>query len=351
MESKYFGLKPISNSYRTITISILISLTLLAIVSTISFTGILQPDSSALFYYSEFEAFLLKYNKSYSSTQEYHYRYSIFQQNLYKIQSHNSQNLPWKLAINTFADLTWFEFAELQGIRPIQRNSATNVVRLENVTVPDSIDWVEKGVVTRVKNQGECGSCWAFASIGAIESAWAIKSGNLVELSEQQLVDCSSQLGNDGCTGGDTDVALEYVIYNGGISSEKDYPYTGEQSRCKTSAVSAVKISEYVYVETNNELELKKAVAQQPVSVNVESDEAVWQFYSSGIVTKGCHDNLDHSVLAVGYGSEDGVMFWKLKNSFGTEWGDNGFIRILRTDSTASSGMCGVAGYAVYPVV
>jgi C1A family cysteine protease len=354
METGYFGVRQESKNSRRI---LLASLGVLALVGVVAVVAVYSNDAtSATFEFQvdeeDFHTYMLKNNKFYTTKEEYKLRYSIFRDNVKKIRDHNAKNLSWTLGINQFADLTWEEFAELKNIRPIERKPAKNVVSLEHIIdVPTSVDWSQKGAVTDVKDQGQCGSCWSFSTTGAIEGAWAIAKGELVTLSEQQLVDCSSDYGNAGCNGGWMDSAFQYVIDNGGLVSEDDYPYTAYDGYCDVQGSVKATISSFVDVAQNNEAELLKAVAQQPVAVAVEADESAWQFYESGVVTDGCHDNLDHGVLLVGYGTENGTDFWKIKNSWGTGWGDQGYIRVLRTSSTSSSGVCGVAAAASYPVV
>jgi KDEL-tailed cysteine endopeptidase len=354
MEGGYFGVKQEPRSSRKM---LLAGLGVLALVGVVAVYAVYSNDVTSASYEfqvdeEDFHYFMLQHNKFYNSKEEYSQRYRIYRDNVTKIRCHNAKNLPWTLAVNQYADLTWAEFAELKNIRPLEKKQRTNVVSLGDVSVPDSIDWTTQGVVTEVKDQGDCGSCWAFSATGAIESAWAIKKGELLSLSEQQLVDCAGgEYENEGCNGGEMESAFKYVIDKGGLVTEDDYPYSGVDGSCFILGSPAAQISSYVEVPTNNELELKKAVAQQPVAIGVEADEDVWQFYSKGIVTKGCHDNLDHGVLLVGYGTDKGTNFWKIKNSWGTWWGEDGFIRVVRTDSTSSSGMCGVAGDASYPVV
>ena len=219
-------------------------------------------------------------------------------------------------------------------------------------TIPDEIDWRTKKAVTGVKNQGSCGSCWAFSTTGSIEGAYAIKTGKLISLSEQQLVDCATD--NNGCNGGLMDTAFKYVEHNS-LESEQDYQYQGSDDSCSFNSSQAfVKISGYQDVATNNEMALKTAVAQQPVSIAIEADKTVFQFYSNGVITSDlCGTNLDHGVLIVGYGydNKSGNDYWLVKNSWGDTWGDQGYVKIQRTNSTNSSGTCGIAISASYPIV
>ena len=226
------------------------------------------------------------------------------------------------------------------------RKSLPNVKEL-----PAEVDWVAKGAVTPVKNQGQCGSCWSFSTTGSVEGAWFIKTGELVSLSEQQLVDCSGPEGNQGCNGGMMDNAFQYIIKNGGICSEANYSYTATQGNCETCTPVA-KISSYVDVTPNNTQSLMMAVAQQPVSVAVEADGLDWQFYFGGIVTDSCGLNLDHGVLVVGYGTDSSAGdYWKVKNSWGQDWGEQGYIRIGRGSKFDPAGECGILMDPSYPVV
>jgi len=219
--------------------------------------------------------------------------------------------------------------------------------------IADSVDWREKGVVTGVKNQEQCGSCWAFSATGAVEGAWAIKYGakKLVSLSEQNLIDCSGDYGNYGCDGGLMDNAFEYIFQNRGIDTEDSYPYTGVDGSCKYSA-NSVGASVYSYADVNpgSERELTNAIGTAgPVSVAIDASQASFQFYSSGVYFEpSCSSyQLDHGVLAVGYGSQNSQDFYIVKNSWGPEWGSNGYILMARNKHNN----CGIASAASYPLV
>jgi xylem cysteine proteinase len=291
--------------------------------------------------------------REYKSAEEEAMRFAIFKYNARKVASHNSEGHSWTMALNKFADLTEDEFGAryIGGYRP-EKKEYKPAAHLENVNrwgLPDSVDWTTKGAVTPVKNQGQCGSCWAFSTTGSVEGINEIKTGNLVSLSEQQLVDCSGSYGNMGCNGGLMDNAFKYIINNGGLCKESDYPYTARDGSCQTSCSPAVTISGYQDVPQNNENALMSAVAQQPVSVAIEADQSSFQFYSGGVMTSACGTNLDHGVLAVGYGTQSGQDFWKVKNSWGASWGMSGYILLGRGSTFNPNGQCGIQMQPSYP--
>jgi KDEL-tailed cysteine endopeptidase len=222
-----------------------------------------------------------------------------------------------------------------------------------DVVAPAEVDWRALGGVTAVKDQGQCGSCWAFSTTGSVEGANFATNGALVSLSEQELVDCD-KAGNDrGCNGGLMDYAYEYIIKNGGLDTESDYPYSGSEGSCDVAKehTAAVVVTSFEDIPANDEASIKKAVSQQPVSIAIAASGLAFQLYSHGVFDGACSTNLDHGVLVVGYGSdaESGKDFWIVKNSWGAVWGEQGFIKMAMNHS--STGLCGLAMVPSFPVV
>merc|ERR1711973_213420 len=220
-----------------------------------------------------------------------------------------------------------------------------------NITADSSVDWRQKNAVTPVKNQGNCGSCWAFSTTGSVEGAAAIASGQLISLSEQQLVDCSKAEHHGGCNGGLMDYGFQYIEDNHGITTEQDYAYTARDGTCngEKAAHHVVTVTDYKDVPRNNPDQLQQAVSQGPVSIAIEADKSVFQLYKEGVFSdSGCGTNLDHGVLVVGYGTDAGQDYWIVKNSWGATWGEQGYIRLGKTESGA--GMCGMYEQPSYPV-
>ncbi|KAH7860691.1 hypothetical protein Vadar_016872 [Vaccinium darrowii] len=211
------------------------------------------------------------------------------------------------------------------------------------------MDWRKKGVVTPIKNQEQCGCCWAFSAVASMEGIVGITTGKLISLSEQELVDCDINGQDQGCNGGLMDDAFQFIIQNQGLTTEANYPYQGTQGTCNQNATAAATITGYEDVPPNSESSLLKAVANQPVSVAIDGGDPDFQFYSSGVFTGTCGTQLDHGVAAIGYGTtSDGTKYWLLKNSWGTSWGEEGFMRIQR-DVAAPEGLCGLAMEPSYP--
>ena len=286
------------------------------------------------------------------------YRESVYYANVAKIDAHNEGNFSWTMDVNQFADLTAAEFKAqvVSGSfrRSAVRNTTVGVRGLwSRADLPASVNWTAAGAVTPVKDQAQCGSCWAFSTTGSVESAWFLAKGTLPSVSEQQLVDCSTAEGNQGCNGGLMDYAFEYIIKNKGITTEAAYPYTatGPNTCVAAGKPVAATLSGYKDVPVNSETALETAIAQQPVSVAVEADQSVFQFYSGGVMDSACGTQLDHGVLAVGYGTLGGKEYYLVKNSWGASWGANGYILLGRGAKFNPSGQCGIQMAASYPVV
>jgi len=323
---------------------------LLAFVALASAVPLSEEENQFLFV-----AWAKQHDKVYTHD-EFFTRYSIFKSNLDLIRKHNAGSHSYTLAMNKFGDMTREEFkGKMTGYKRTDLTQFRSVNSIEaNVTVPAAVDWRKKNAVTGVKDQGQCGSCWSFSATGSMEGAWAIAKGKLVSLSEQQLVDCSTAQGNQGCNGGLMDYAFQYVISNKGICSEQSYPYTATgPNTCQTSCSSVASISSFNDVPANDNDNLLASVAKGPVSVAIEADQSVFQFYSSGVLDDAsCGTQLDHGVLAVGYDHDasSGKDYWIVKNSWGGSWGNQGYVWIRR-DKGSSPGICGIAMEASYPVV
>uniref|UniRef100_A0A670K807 Cathepsin L n=1 Tax=Podarcis muralis TaxID=64176 RepID=A0A670K807_PODMU len=283
------------------------------------------------------------------------HRRTIWEENFQMIEEHNREasqgKHSYRMAMNHLGDLTKAEFMErLNGLSPElprERGRRTTLFQKSDYpSLPSSVDWRSKGYVTPVKDQGSCGSCWAFSATGALEGYLARTTGRLVSLSEQNLVDCSWKQGNQGCNGGWPSWAFQYVMDNHGLDSEQSYPYVGQDLACTyKSADLAVRINGYVDIPSNDEAALQEAVATYgPVTVALDASD--FHFYSSGVFDyPNCGTSLNHAVLAVGYGTQNGTPYWIIKNSWGPNWGEGGYILLKR-----GSNQCGVAEVASYPV-
>jgi len=303
--------------------------------------------------WEKFKNFRNSFRKYYDTFEEEVIRFQVFRENLQIIDEHNkdlTQN--FTMGINQFTDLTSQEFKE-QYVSGYQVGSYGCKSYSSGATgLPNSVDWRSKGAVTSVKDQGQCGSCWTFSATGAVEGAWAIAKGQLIDLSEQQLVDCATGVsyGSHGCNGGQMEGAFKYVIEKGQCSLAS-YPYTAKDGTCKTCTI-ITHISSCSDVKPNDQVSLKAAVAQQPVSIAIEADTRYFQSYSGGVLTSSsCGTNLDHGVLIVGYGEENGIKYWLVKNSWSTTWGDKGYVKIARSESTNDAGICGIAMDPSFPSV
>ncbi|KAH6821345.1 xylem cysteine peptidase 1 [Perilla frutescens var. hirtella] len=300
-----------------------------------------------------FESWIDKHGKMYKSLEEKLHRFEIFKDNLKHIDERNKAVTNYWLGLNEFSDLSHDEFKKMYlGLKSDQiprRNESPEDFKYRDFKdLPKSVDWRKKGAVARVKNQGQCGSWWAFSTVAAVEGINQIVTGNLTELFEQELIDCDTTY-NNGCNGGLMDYAFAFIVSNGGLHKEDDYPYlmegTCEESRDEAEVVT---IDDYHDMPTNDEKSFLKALANQPLSVAIDASGRDFQFYSGGVFDGQCGTDLDHGVAAVGYGTSKGVDYVVVKNSWGPKWGEKGFIRMKR-NTGKPEGKCGINKMASFP--
>jgi cathepsin L len=297
-------------------------------------------------YQSAFTFWMQQHQKSYHHD-EFLMRYRTFKANLDFINLHNKSNKTFTVAMNKFGDLSSHEFQK------IYLGTKATVVpghfrHAHNPKLPASWDWRKHGAVTPIKNQQQCGSCWSFSTTGSTEGCHFLTKKKLVSLSEQNLMDCSTSQGNQGCDGGLMTQAMTYIISNGGIDTEASYPYTAQDGTCNYNAAnSGATLKSFVNVVSGNEADLQAKVALGPTSVAIDASQNSFQFYSSGVYNEpACSTSqLDHGVLAVGWGTDSGTPYWLVKNSWGTDWGLNGYIEMSRN----LNNQCGIATMATLP--
>jgi len=293
------------------------------------------------------------HQKSYASAEEDLKRFDVFIANYYRVIEFNSANEDVRLGLNKFADLTKEEFkTQMTGSAFVEEDSdlvESRTAEIENVGVlPVSVDWRTKGAVTPVKDQGQCGSCWSFSTTGVIEGFNFLQTGTLLSLSEQQIVDCDTTQ-NQGCNGGWPYLAVEYAASNG-LELETDYPYTAQDGNCKYNKDKTHSVvGKYEFVTPKNTLALKTALVASPVSVLIEADESIFQLYSAGVIKANCGASIDHAVLAVGYTFVGTTEAFIVKNSWGTSWGQQGYV-MLATTQGENQGL-GVCGILTQPMV
>jgi len=337
-------------------------LLLVAILVTCASCQVDVENSITTFIEKEWALFKKLYEREYSALEE-SFRKKIYVNNLKMIHEHNKDAKTGKhtytLGMNEYGDMLHHEFISVMNgfkkdYNQTRRYTGSYMLTGFNVELPKSVDWRTKGAVTPIKNQGACGSCWSFSTTGSLEGAHFLKTGKLVSLSEQNLVDCSTSYGNDGCNGGLMDQAFQYVKDNGGIDTEEAYPYEGEDDKCRFTKkdIGATDTGFVDVTPHEDEHALKKAVATVgPVSVAIDASSRSFQFYKHGVYNdKECQqESLDHGVLTVGYGTDEetGEDYWIVKNSWGLTWGKDGYILMARNHNN----QCGIATQASYPLV
>ena len=323
-----------------------------------------------------FDKHCIKYQCHFNDNEK-NIKLDIFKNNYNIIEEHNKKS-NFKLELNKFSTLTNDEYKNLLGLNKnllnnnndncdIPKNkflnnnnllinnnnllNINNILNFDNLLNLDNFNWVDKNKITSVKNQLECGSCWAFSTIGSYENWYAINYGELVDFSEQELVDCDNN--DNGCNGGLMTNGLTY-IKNNGICKYNDYEYNGKKNLlCNNKCTKYPKINGCINVPSNDNVSLKNALLQNAITIAIEANNLYFQHYKSGIIddeTK-CGNNVDHGVLLVGYGEENGMKYWLVKNSWGSDWGDKGYVKILRYENNENnnSGVCGILTMPSYP--
>ncbi|XP_046977838.1 cathepsin L-like isoform X4 [Vanessa cardui] len=327
-----------------------------AVVGADSFVDLLRE---------EWSAFKLKHKKSYENETEERFRKKIYAENKLKVEKHNRRfergEVTFRLDVNKYADKLHHEFGHtMNGFNRTAKLNEEEVplgakfLSPANWAAPETVDWRLEGAVTEVMDQGDCNSGYAFSTTGSLEGQHFRSSGKLVSLSEQNLIDCSVKFWNRGCKGGHVGYALLYILNSGGLNTEESYPYEGVDNTCRfcdcpTSVVVGLEV--YTMMTDGNEEIMKETVAAVgPLSAMIDASQLSFLLYSSGVYyDEGCSSkNLNHGVLVVGYGTdEEGGDYWLVRNSWGTWWGENGYIKMARNRGNN----CGIASYVAYPFV
>lgn len=289
-----------------------------------------------------FAQYVKEHGKQYNTPEEYMYRFEIFKERYAEVRDHSQKNgLTYEIELNKFSDLTKEEFlVKHTGLR-INPNAVRNPVYLEETGLnADSVDWVAAGAVNPIKDQARCGSCWAFSAVASTEAAWQIAGNPLTSLSEQELVDCSVSYGNHGCNGGLMDYAFRFIKAKG-LELESIYTYTAKNGRCHLDKSKTVAhISGYTDVPRDNGQQLRLAAQKTVVSVAIDA-YGIMQ-YKSGVFNGSCGTQLNHGVAVVGYGTDaEGGDFWTVRNSWGAGYGEQGYVRMTRSDARGA-GICGI---------
>nr|XP_043637029.1 cysteine protease Amb a 11.0101-like [Erigeron canadensis] len=292
-------------------------------------------------------------------------RFNVFKYNVQRVHASNKQNKTYRSELNQFADLTHHEmlktytsniehYLALKGPHGPIKGSAPSgggSIAGDASKLPKEVDWRNHNAVTPVKNQGQCGSCWAFAAVGAVEGINAIVTGQLVRLSEQQLLDCDNDGRNNACGGGLPCEAFQFIKDHGGLATEESYPYVGVRETCCFAKFGhhSVTLDGGWRLTINVESDLMDSLARQPVEIALDAS-GDFMFYKEGIFTGSCGTNINHSMLCVGYGeTPEGQKYWIVKNSWGEGWGEKGYIRLVRGVEDPV-GVCGMYQYATVPM-
>lgn len=315
----------------------------------------------------KFHSWMEYHGKEYSSQEEKLHRLRTWVENDVFIHEHNEQEPKpsYTLGHNAFSDMTPDEFERhfnlgkyaMGNVIHFDHESMTEENRMlqEQVSLPDEVNWIDMGAVTPVKNQGMCGSCWAFSTTGALEGAKFIKTGELVALSEQNLLDCDHK--DMGCNGGLMDDAFKFDEKQGGLCSEEEYPYKAKVGTCMTDCtdVPGTLVTSFMDVPAGDSTAMMAAIAMQPIAIAIQANQSVFQFYKSGVITNdscGKSADIDHGVLAVGYGTDEasGEPYWLVKNSWGPGWGSGGYVKLGRK-SKNQYGICAILRMGSFPIV
>jgi len=321
----------------------------LIILAAILSVSICFPTADAIIF-AKFQKFITKFNKHYTTIDEFTAKFEVFRANFIKTASQLSKNLSHKVGVTKFFDMTPSEFAKVyRNLRVNTKSLRGQLIKTDkHAPVPAAFDWRQHGAVGPIKDQGQCGSCWTFSTVGNVEGLDFIKHHTLQNFAEQQIVDCDTT--DYGCNGGWMENAMDYITKAGGLMLTKDYPYTAEDGQCAFDITKIhVKLNGHKMAGTTDEVKIAAMVAQvAPLAIAINATP--FQTYVSGIINLDADDcdpaMLDHGVTLVGYGTEDTTDYWIIKNSWGSDWGENGYVRVAR-----GTGCCGVNTHVVTAIM